>query len=128
VNAIICRSGKQLDEPKVTQGEEGECVVKEKGQSLLEDEVIMLLEDDEQVIHKEVSRPMVVEPYQPPTPFPQCFVKAKLPNLGNFWRFSKGSTSTSLSRMPLLRCRPMPNSSRELHPTRGNFKSMLCFP
>jgi len=30
MNAIILRSGKQLGEPKATQGEEGECVVKEK--------------------------------------------------------------------------------------------------
>jgi len=31
MNAIILRSGKQLDESKVTQGEDGECMVKEKG-------------------------------------------------------------------------------------------------
>jgi len=29
MNAIILRSGKQLDEPQATQGEEVECVVKE---------------------------------------------------------------------------------------------------
>ena len=39
MNAIILKSGKQLDEPKATQGEEGECVVNEKGKSPMEGEV-----------------------------------------------------------------------------------------
>jgi len=40
MNAIILRSGKQLDEPKAIKGEESECVAKEKSQTPLEDEVV----------------------------------------------------------------------------------------
>jgi len=40
MNAIILRSGKQLDEPKTIKGEESECVAKEKSQAPLEDEVV----------------------------------------------------------------------------------------
>ena len=35
MNAITLQSGKQLDEPKVIQARKGECVAKEKGQTLL---------------------------------------------------------------------------------------------
>jgi len=63
MNAIILMSGKQLAAPKATQGEEGKHVVKEKSQSSLEDEVVVLLEDKQQGIHEEVPIPRVVEPY-----------------------------------------------------------------
>jgi len=71
MNAIILRNGKQLDEPKATKAEESECVVKEKSQPLLEDEVIVLPEVKEQGVHEEVPRSRVVEPYRAPIPFPQ---------------------------------------------------------
>jgi len=47
MNVIILRGGKQLDEPKTTQEEKGECVVKEKSKSPLEEEVIVALKDKE---------------------------------------------------------------------------------
>jgi len=78
MNAIILQSGKQLDESKVIQGEEGECVAKKKGQTSLEDEVVEVSNDKEKGIHEEDLRLRVVEPYQPPVPFPQCLVKAHL--------------------------------------------------
>jgi len=46
MNAIIPRSGKQLDEPKAAQGEEGECVLKQKSKSPLEEEVIVFPEEN----------------------------------------------------------------------------------
>jgi len=53
-------------------------VAKEKGQKLLEGEVVEVPNDKEQGIHEEDPRPRVVEPYQPPVPFPQRLAKAKL--------------------------------------------------
>ena len=85
MNAIILKRGKLLDGPKATEEEEVECMVKEKGQSPLEDEVIVLPEDKEQGIHKEVPRPRVVEPYRPLVPFTQRLTKAKFE--AKFWRF-----------------------------------------
>jgi len=63
MNAIILQRGKQLDEPKAIQGDEVECVAKEKGQTPLEDEVVEVPNDKEQGIHEEDPRPRVVEPY-----------------------------------------------------------------
>jgi len=63
MNAIILQSGKQLNKPKATQGEEGECVVKEKGKLSMEKEVDVVSKDKEQDKHKEVLRPRVVGPY-----------------------------------------------------------------
>jgi len=70
MNPIIIRGGKQLDEPKTIQGEEGECVAEEKSQPLLEDEVVKVSEDKEQGVHEEDPRPRVVESYRLPVPFP----------------------------------------------------------
>jgi len=70
MNAIVLQSRKQLDEPKAIQGEEGECVAKEKSQTPLEDEVVEVPKDKEQGIHEEEPRPRVVEPYRAPVPFP----------------------------------------------------------
>jgi len=62
---IIFSSGKQLDEPEVTQGEDGKCVVKEKGKSLMKEEIDVVPKDKEQGSHKEVTRAWVVEPIDP---------------------------------------------------------------
>ena len=70
MNAIILRSGKQLDKPKAILGEEGEWVAKEKSQPPFEDEVVKIPKDKEQGIHEEDLRPRVVEPYRPPISFP----------------------------------------------------------
>jgi len=53
-------------------------VVKEKGQSPLVKEVVVILKDKEQGIHEEVSRPRVVEPYRPSIPFPHLLAQAQL--------------------------------------------------
>ena len=47
MNAIILQSGKQWDEIKAIQGEEGKCVGQGKGQSLLEDEFVEVPNDKE---------------------------------------------------------------------------------
>jgi len=97
LNAIILRSGKQLDEPKAIHGEKGECVAKEKSQPAFEDEVIVV-PNKEQGIHEGDLRLRVVKPYQPPDPFPNALQRPSLrPNLGNSWKFLKSYKSTSLS-------------------------------
>ena len=90
MNAITLQSGKQLDEPKVIQAQEGECVAKEKGQTPLENEVVEVPNDKEQGIHEEDPRPRVVEPYRSLIPFPQRLAKAKLEaKLGKFLEILK---------------------------------------
>jgi len=84
MNAIIHRSGKQLDELKAIQEEERECVAKEEGQTLLEDELIEVLKDKEKGIHEEDPRPRVVGPYRPRFLSPKALQKPSLrPSLGN---------------------------------------------
>jgi len=77
MHAIILRSGKQLDEPKAIQGEEGDYVAKERGQTSLGDEVVKVPKDKEQGIHEEDPRPRVVA-LSTPGSFPQHLAKAKL--------------------------------------------------
>jgi len=61
MNAITLRSGKQLDEPKATQGEEGEGLVKDKDKEPIEKEVDSVPDDGEKDKHKEVTKPRTVE-------------------------------------------------------------------
>jgi len=69
LNAITLRSGKQREEPKVTQGEEGEGVVTDKGEESMEDKGELVLEGDVQGKHEEIPKPRIVESYRPPVPF-----------------------------------------------------------
>jgi len=111
LNAIILGSGKQFDEPKVTQGEEGECVVKPKSKSLMEEEIDVIPEDKEQGEHEEVPRPRVVEPHDPHSLSPNVLQKPNLrSSLENTWRCSKSYKSAFHSLMPFPRCPLMPNS------------------
>jgi len=48
MKVITLRSGKQLDEPKATQGDESEDLVKDKGKELTKKEVNLVPEDREQ--------------------------------------------------------------------------------
>ena len=70
MNAITLRSGKLLDEPKSTQVEECEGVVKEKGKSPMEEEVNLVGEEKEQGKHEEVIKHRMVEFYRPSVPLP----------------------------------------------------------
>jgi len=128
MNAIILSSGKQLDEPKTIEEEEGECVAKEKGETPLVDEAVEVPNDKEQGIHDEELRPRVVEPYGPLVPSPNALPRPSLrPNLENSWKSSRSCKSTSLFWMPSPRCPLMPSSSKKSYSTNGSFRSILWF-
>jgi len=103
-------------------------VAKEKGQTLLEDEVVEVPNVKEQGIHKEDPRPRTVEPYRPPVPFPQRLAKAKLEaKFGKFLEILKKCKSTSLSWMPSPKCPLMLSSLNKFYLTNGGFKNILWF-
>jgi len=53
-------------------------LVRDKGKKTVEEKRDLVSKSEEQGKHKETTKPRLVEPYEPPIPFPQRLSKAKL--------------------------------------------------
>jgi len=63
IDAIMLRSGKQLEEPQGPQGDADEGLAKEKGKEILGEKDDLVPESGEQDKHEETTKLRSVEPY-----------------------------------------------------------------
>jgi len=128
MNVITLRSGMQLDKPRITQGEKGDGLVKDKGKPLMEDEVDLVLKDKGQDKHEEVTKPMMVYSYRLRVPLPQRLAKAKLGD--KFRKFVEVLKKLKISIPFLDAISEMPSYAKflnEILSNKGNFKNMPWF-